>query len=88
MFNFFCQSVKVPISVGAVVAVLVITAAVGVAIGVVFALWKGNRKGRTDPTFQWITTNIQSYSSLFFQGSDQEKTLAAAQLQLQTQAML
>ena len=50
MFNCLCQSL-VPISVGVAVAALVITTAAGVVMGVVFALWKRNRKGRTDPTF-------------------------------------
>ena len=85
MCNCFCQSL-VPISIGVAVAVLVITVAAGVTIGVVFALWKGNRKGRTDPTFQWITTNILLLS--LFQGKNQEKTCAAAHLLLQTQAIL
>ena len=58
MFNCFCQSL-VPISVGVAVAALVITAAAGVVMGVVFTLWKENKKGRTDLIFQLdYTTNI------------------------------
>ena len=58
MFNCFCQSL-VPISVGVAVGALVITAAAGVVMGVVFTLWKENKKGRTDLIFQLdYTTNI------------------------------
>ena len=74
MFNCFCQSL-VPISVSVAVAALVMTAA-GVGIGVVFALWKGNRKGRTD--LMHIPVGLLQIYSLILLGERSEENFCSS----------